>query len=111
MNEIQSSQIQSKESDDSKNQVNPYITSQPLGFTGRLTIVESVYHQPSPTEEAQGVHSSGTLITNSDEQIYSRLKVPVGEQWESIDTGWIETPIYIVIQNTTASIRNISGNP
>lgn len=86
-----------------ENTVNPYKQQIEKGFTGRLTVVQSVYHQPSMEEEAQGANSVLTLITGSDEQIYTRLKVSVAEEWSEIDTGWIDTPILILIQNITGS--------
>ena len=72
----------------------------PQLLTSRLTVVETVYHQPaeSPpvTMTGDAVRFSRELA--SDEQAYERRQ-SVGEAWESLNPGWIEKCGMLLLRN------------
>jgi len=68
---------------------------EPVG--DRLTVVETVYHQPEG-EEPTAVESrySRRLLTN--EQLFQR-RCRAGAQWQPLDTGWVDAAGLLVIEN------------
>lgn len=54
---------------------------------GRLTVVETVYHQ-APGESPREVLSRFNRWLESDENMYQRT-AKVGEEWTPIDLGWL----------------------
>lgn len=63
----------------------------------RLTIVECVYHQPFGEQPTVVEHRYSREL-ESKEQVYER-RVTIGENWQPLDTGWIERLGLLVIAN------------
>ncbi len=63
----------------------------------RITVVESVYFQEL-NEQPQLIESRYTRELQSQEQVYQR-RVLATEEWQPLDTGWIDNVGMIVIQN------------
>lgn len=64
----------------------------------RVTVAGSVYHQiPGETPLQADIRYARWL--DSDQDPYSRTRMPVGEQWQPIESGWIEKPGMIIVTN------------
>ena len=64
----------------------------------RITVVETVYYQPQG-DDATAIDGSYSRELNSHEQIYRR-NCEVGEEWEPLDSGWIDRAGLLVVKNT-----------
>ena len=63
----------------------------------RLVVVENIYHQESGRQPTS-VESNYTRFLKTDEEVYRR-RMKVGENWMSIESGWIEKPGMIILKN------------
>ncbi len=69
----------------------------------RLTVVGTVYHQV-PQGEPDSFESRFVRGLEDEEQPYRR-QTKVGEKWEAIDFGWLESVGYLVIRNEAGKDR------
>lgn len=70
----------------------------PIPPGDKLTIVESIYHQPFGEQPTQ-VENRFEQILSSSEQPYQR-KLKATEEWQQLDFGWLESVGMILIVNT-----------
>lgn len=73
----------------------------------RLTVVEYVYHQQMG-REASMFESRFSRALGDHEQPYER-QVTVGEDWQSLDCGWVERVGMLVLRNEEG--RHMQLNP
>lgn len=69
----------------------------PMPTTGRLTVIEKVYHQ-LPGEQPTATEHQFVRQLRSDEQPFSR-KFKVPREWKPLDLGWIECAGMLTIRN------------
>ncbi len=63
----------------------------------RITVVETVYHQVMG-DQPDCLESRFTREVESQEQPYRR-NCKVGEEWQALDTGWLDEVSMLVIRN------------
>ena len=76
-------------------------------FTGRLTVVEHVYHQiqgDAPTS----IEAKYSTPLESDEQVYTRQTIAT-ETPEQLDIGWIKDWQLLIIENNAG--KNLQKIP
>jgi hypothetical protein len=64
----------------------------------RLTVVQSFYHQRPDGEPHERVNRWDHLL-DEDEQPYLRERTIKAGEIQAIDTGWVETPHTVLIEN------------
>lgn len=69
----------------------------PMPTTGRLTVIEKVYHQ-LPGEQPTVAEHQFVRQLLSDEQPFAR-KFKVPHDWKVLDLGWIERAGMLVLRN------------
>src|SRR4051812_39423985 len=74
---------------------------------GHLTVVEMVYHQVTAGQPIVAESRFGRHL-KTDEQPYRRT-FRLGEQWVSVETGWVDRPAMLMIANETG--RGLTTNP
>ena len=70
----------------------------PISGRDRFTARLDVYYEQEENGPTQVSCSYSSFFPKSDEQIYV-LKINIGEEWESLDMGWIENVGTIVLEN------------
>jgi hypothetical protein len=74
---------------------------------GYLTVVEMVYHQLTAGQPVVAESRFGRPL-KTDEQPYRRT-FRLGEQWVSVETGWVDQPAMLMISNETG--KGLTANP
>lgn len=72
----------------------------------RITVVENVYHQLGNESPKQPVTTRFYRWLETDEQVYTR-KLKVGEQWQKLDTGWLEEVGLLIVANEAEKLQTI----
>ena len=72
----------------------------------KLIVKETIYWQ-SRGSKAQSVPSSFVRLSISDEVPYVRPRLRVGEEWQSLDTGYLKTAGMVVIENILEVCKTI----
>lgn len=80
-----------------KTQSQPITVSRKKVPTNRIIVVEMVYHQ-STEEQPTAIETRFARWLDSEEQPFIR-RSKVGEEWQPLDTGWIDTAGLILISN------------
>lgn len=65
----------------------------------RMVVIEELVHQGGGHQPKSVPHSFGRFC-ESDEQPYQRI-VTIGEQWQEVDFGWVESCGMLSIVNIT----------
>lgn len=77
----------------------------------RITIVDLLYHQPTAGGAAPVVvESRFEHKVTSDEQPYVRI-TKVGGDWQTLDTGWVKHPSFVVITNNEGTFLEKQPSP
>jgi hypothetical protein len=63
----------------------------------RVSVVEQVWYQ-SAGEQPHALSLRMYRALNTTAQAYSRRK-NVGTKWEELDTGWVNVPSFVIIEN------------
>lgn len=79
-----------------------------IGSVDRVVVSENVYHQTFG-EEATRIESRFSRFLKSEEQLYQR-HVTVGENWERLDHGWVQTASMLVVKNNTGNTLQVHAS-
>lgn len=75
-----------------------------MGLFPRITIQGSIYYQPNQEDDAHEIPFSWSRKLETDEQPYIRVKKLSSGVWEEVQTDWIESPAYLIIENLEESL-------
>jgi hypothetical protein len=73
---------------------------------GRITVVESVYHQTENEQPTMVPESRYSRPCITDEQPFLR-KGKIGEQWQSLETGWLPQTSLLRLSNEAGKFSRI----
>lgn len=76
---------------------------------GRLTVVESVYHQTPDGQPAVTESRYGRWLASTEQSYVRRLKV--GPGWERLDTGWVTDCSQVVVINYEGAGLRVNPTP
>lgn len=67
----------------------------------RITVVKQIYHQQAELDPTLEDCRYETILKTEDEQPYQRVRLPVGEEWQSLipKGSWLDRIGLIVIKN------------
>jgi hypothetical protein len=77
-------------------------------YKARLTVTETVFHQPLDGDPTAGPHTPYTILLDTDEQPYLRHG-RVGQEWTKMDVGWIKGCSMLCLSNE--GIKMPPGQP
>lgn len=86
------------ESGDTSERIGNFIERNDEPDRSRLTVLFKVYYQRPRRTKVEGVSIGYDSLLNSNKQIYQR-ELEADEDWELIDTGWVEKASMIVVEN------------
>lgn len=72
----------------------------------RIVVKETVYWQ-SRGSKPQSVSTSFVRSNETDQVLYSHPNLKVGEEWQSLNTGWLDKPGMLVIENLPEVRRTV----
>tara|TARA_R110000751_G_scaffold85890_1_gene171249 strand:+ start:962 stop:1435 length:474 start_codon:yes stop_codon:yes gene_type:complete len=77
-----------------------------LASADRVTARLDLYHEQEDEQTNHFNSIFSEFVSQSGDPVYSR-KIKVGEEWVSLDTGWLEESSYILIQNIKKKYRTM----